>query len=297
MTIEAIEALLIDIEIELNTLIVDTGVIFTHEVTMDGVFFRYNAVDDVVVNNLYLQNLTDANYYNFTFKCAEQTILPVKPIYSTKLYLSGLDSYDTIYAFNVLKEMSVGPVNLLTAPIFAKDIITLPSVLQVVDSTIQMTVTPIMGGYEIVITETENVPYDIIIHSNYSDYKVFSFGVTALLNFSKNYNYNLIEYVHNNLYIKSKFFNFTEEFADGIYGLDINLVTKTDIHNYKFCTFVFNNVCALTNLYEKDATLGAKAVLLKELIEDSVSCGCDCETACDLYQELVNILYGNKCLV
>ena len=139
------------------------------------------------------------------------------------------------------------------------------------------------------------MPYDIVLHDNYSNYKVFAFGSKDLINISSNYNPNLVEYIHNNLYIKSQFFGATDKLDDGMYSININIVTSTNIYSYKYCIFVFKNVCVLSELYNVDKDKGRKAVLLKELIEDSVNCGCDCEQACLYYSELSDLLYNQNC--
>lgn len=300
VSIGAMNAALVTNITNINSLIAATGVVLTYTIEENKLVLRYNRpTTNKLVDIIYALNTTDNNYYNFTFRCEEQSILPIKPIYTTTIYIDDDNTYDTIYAFNVLNGVNIGPVNILETPILFNNINTLPTVLATADPTLNMTIVRTLDstGFIITINNSQFTPYDIILHSDYSDYKVYSFGVTQLLNFSTNYDASLVEYLHNNLYIKSKFFGFTNYFVDGIYTININLVTESDIHNYKFCKFVFQNVCDITKLYDEDSERGRKAILLKELIEEATTCGCDCEEACKLYKEFTDLLYGSKCLV
>lgn len=228
-------------------------------------------------------------------ECILTDAIPVQNIYKTKIIISDTDLYNGVYAFNVINPLYVAPVNLLTAPILLSDLPNLQSILLEVDENIELTVVSITGGYEITINNSTYVPYDIVLHENYSNYKVFAFGSSNLLNISSNYNSELIEYLHNNIYIKSKFFGATDKLDDGVYSITINIATDTNIYSYKYCIFVFKNVCVLSELYNVDNEKGRKAILLKELIDDSTNCGCDCGPACTYYSELSNLLYNINC--
>lgn len=293
--IEEVEGIL-----DVLTDLFNASVLLTHNVTL-GV--SVNASDIYITapkNILGLQvksifGTLDGIDVELSLECIQYDTVPVQNIYSTKVIVSTSDTYNGIYAFNVINPDYLAPINLLTTPLLLTDILTLPDILALVDETIDIEVTAISGGYEIVVNSSEFVPYDIVLHDNYSNYKVFAFGSKDLINISSNYNPNLVEYIHNNLYIKSQFFGATDKLDDGMYSININIVTSTNIYSYKYCIFVFKNVCVLSELYNVDKDKGRKAVLLKELIEDSVNCGCDCEQACLYYSELSDLLYNKNC--
>lgn len=278
----------------------NAGVLLSHDVTL-GVSAN---VSDIYItapkNTLGLQvksifGTLDGIDVELSLECIQYDTVPVQNIYSTKVIVSTSDIYNGIYAFNVINPNYLAPINLLSTPLLLADILTLPDILALVDETIDIEVNVISGGYEIIVNNSEFIPYDIVLHDNYSNYKVFAFGSKDLINISSNYNPNLVEYIHNNLYIKSQFFGATDKLDDGMYSININIVTSTNIYSYKYCIFVFKNVCVLSELYNVDKDKGRKAILLKELIEDSVNCGCDCESACLYYSELSDLLYNKNC--
>lgn len=291
--LEEIEGLLNVMTGVFNTTILDDYDTTVSVSVTDKIYITIPYIDTIKLSAIY--GTCDGIDVELRASCILTDAIPVQNIYKTKIIISDTDLYNGIYAFNVINPLYIAPVNLLTSPILLSDLPNLESILLEVDENIELTVVAITGGYEITINNSTYIPYDIVLHENYSNYKVFAFGSSNLLNISSNYNSELIEYLHNNIYIKSKFFGATDKLDDGMYSININIATDTNIYSYKYCIFVFKNVCVLSELYSVDKDKGRKAILLKELIEDSVNCGCDCESACLYYSELSDLLYNQNC--
>lgn len=259
----------------------------------------------VVNNNILELYFTDSFNYifgsintvvtAFTLNCSTTTKKPSIPIYQV---IIDMTQHELIYAVNVENPIYVAPVNLLTTPIHKNQITTLLSVLQLVDPIISGDLVELYTDvYKLTIYTYSNPVSDIITYSNYTDYNVSGFTATEITNISSNYNSDLVEYIHNKLYIKPKFFSAIDLFVDGIYSVSVDIVTKNTIYSHKKCIFVFKDICLINNLYLINKELGLKAALLYTMLVENSDCGCDCSTACTLYSELYNLLNNSTCNV
>ena len=228
------------------------------------------------------------------FLCNRNTKIPTAITYST---LIDFTNHDAVYAINVENPLYVTPLNLLDYPILKSKVSTIIDVIKTKDSAVTGTIEYVSNNiYRITILTYTNPPTDIILHNNYTDYKAFGFVASKLSNIGSTYNSNLVEYIHNNLYIKPAFFTATDLFVDGIYSVAVDIVTASEIYSLKHCIFVFTNQCKINELYLKDKELGLKAMLLHTMLIENSNCGCDCSTSCLLYNDLHNLLYNSKCV-